>query len=186
MLRSDGLKMQLFSSATGLAASAVFRTDARRSGRQRHELTFKKKRALAKILRTCRLLRFTLKRLAGVQLHLAAEEELWTSAGWPPAMFSLQACRGELWCYFPFHTSVRGQTQPPPSLPRARPLFCGGIPCLGCGWLPRTGQERASCLNGEQFRNRVRGAWFSRNCSALSPRNEASEVIKMLSVLSKS
>lgn len=30
------------------------------------------------------------------------------------AMFSLQACRGELLCYFPFHTLVRGQTQHPP------------------------------------------------------------------------
>lgn len=81
------------------------------------------------------------------------------------------------------HFSQRSNTAPPPI---ERPLFCGGIPCLGWGWLPRTDQERASCLNSEQFRDRVRGTWFKPNCSVLSPCNEASKVIRMLSVLSKS
>lgn len=77
------------------------------------------------------------------------------------------------------HFSQRSNTDPPTE----RSLFCGGIPCLGWGWLPRTGPERASCLNGEQFRNRVRGMWFKPNCPVLSLCNE---VIQMLRVLSKS
>lgn len=45
------------------------------------------------------------------------------------------------------------------------------------------GMTSASCLNSEQFRNGVRGTWFKPNCPVLSPYNEASEVIKMVSVL---
>lgn len=52
-----------------------------------------------------------------------------------------------------------------------------------CGLGRRGG---VSCPSSRQFRNRVRGTWFNHNCPVLSPCNEASEVIKMPSVLSRS
>lgn len=59
---------------------------------------------------------------------LAAEEEMWATVDWPPAMFSLQACRGELWCYFPFHTLVKRSNI---AFPIEKLLFYRSIPCLG-------------------------------------------------------
>lgn len=119
-----------------------------------------------------------------VQLHLAAREELWTSAGWCPAMFSLQACRGELRCYILFHTSVRGQTQQPP--PKERLLFCSSIPCLGWGRLVRTGEEGVFLPANQSVQDQgQKKTWFKSNCPVLSLCNEAREVIKMLTGLPK-
>lgn len=118
-----------------------------------------------------------------------------------PAQHQLEAERncGPLWtdpllCFLCRHAGVNcGATSlftlqsevklPPP--PTERLLFCKGIPCLGLLW---TGEEGggASCQSSRQFRNRVRGTWFKHNCPVLSPCNEASEVIKMPSVLSRS
>lgn len=107
-----------------------------------------------------------------VQINLADRAELWTRAEWPPAMFSQQACSDDLWCYFPFHTSVRGQTRPPPLHREAFVLQRHSMSGLGM-----TSKEKAYCPSSKQFRNRVKWMWFMRNCPVSSPRNEAREVI---------
>lgn len=87
-----------------------------------------------------------------VQLRLATGAELWTSADWPPAMFSLHACTGDLWWYFPFHTSVRGRTQRLPLYRETSVLQRHSL-----SGLEITSKERASCPGSKRFRKRGLG-----------------------------
>lgn len=94
-----------------------------------------------------------------VRLNSGTRCRLLELAGWttdsPNASFSLLACRGELLCYFPFHTSVRGQTQTPP--PTEMPLFWGCIPCLEWGWTTKKKKlyETASAVRNKQSTNEL-------------------------------
>lgn len=77
----------------------------------------------------------------------------WWTTDSPRASFSLLACRGELLCYFPFHTSVRGQTQQHPP-PTEMPLFWGCIPCLEWGWTKKL-YETASAVRNKPSTNEL-------------------------------
>lgn len=98
----------------------------------------------------------------------SSREELWISVDWPHTMFSLQACRGELLCYFPFHTSIRGQTR----TPHREAFVLRMHSTSGMGNTPEDYLWEGFLLDSEQFRNRVRRTWF--------------KLIKTLRVLSKS
>lgn len=147
ILRSDSLKMQLFFSpaADGLAVerrcSFLGQTLSAIEKRQekKHELTFIK-RELFKVIKYC------------------ACDMLKGSCGPVPTDPLLCFhCRGELWCYFPFHTSVRGQTHPSPPPPQRG--LCSEEEFHVWEWddYRGPGRGRASSRSGERFGIGVRG-----------------------------